>query len=158
MANMSLTIPKHILLMFLSPQKLKKICAEQYALGFQINQPEYYVNNKEKIYTDGYSQYSRMIDYLRDGIVRAFWWGIGMLFSVLATWAIVKKVNLVLDSNLIGILKVSGPLLVIWSIQGRAGNKIHTFSGESIPEVINIIWSRFLYMMGMYIALVSQGL
>lgn len=59
---------------------------------------------------------------------------------------------------IINILKVTGPLVVLWSTQGKAGYSIQTIKGQSIPETINTVWSRWLYMIGVYIALLAQVL
>lgn len=137
-------------------KKLKHICANEYVQDNRQVQPDYCEANKEKIYDDGYIQSSTCIDEVRQSVFRSFKWSLKMLLAVLITWGITKQYGIIINTNLMGILKIAGPLIVLCSTQGKAGSTIQTLGGKSIPETINSIWARWLYMIGVYIALTAQ--
>lgn len=120
---------KFILFLFFNPKKLKIICADNEA-----------------------------VDEVRNSILKAFRWSLQMIISVLVTWYLFQRFDIVIDKTIIGILKITGPLLVLWSVQGKPGFSIQTYGGESIPEKISATWSRWLYMIGVFTALLAQVL
>ncbi len=110
-------------------------------------------------YPDGKLPKTRVLEYrktlanstmlLRHSVFHAF-------FQVLAILITAAMVALVLSHfhtsfNIVLIIRLIGLFLIVWAIFSRVGWEIQTFSGDTLPEIINKFWFRLLYLMGAFL-------
>jgi hypothetical protein len=100
-------------------------------------------------------QASRSVEKLRKHVLRA-------LKVVLAVVVFTGILHLVLDrlgihiphTWLIG-MKVIGYSLILWGVLSPLGYPIQTMDGETLPEIVDEEWHKFVYLVGLFLLLLS---
>ncbi len=59
----------------------------------------------------------------------------------------------VISSQIINFLRILSIGLLFWSFWGKVGWEIQTAGGNTLPEVINQSWAKYLYWTGIFVAM-----
>lgn len=87
---------------------------------------------------------------------------IGSFFAVTLTAilailcsTILKLLNITLSTDFIAAIRFLAACLLFWSFWGKVGWEIQSYDGDSLPEIINICLTKYLYLSGVFCMLIS---
>ena len=100
-------------------------------------------------------QFKESVEKLRSHIFRAFRFVVLTILFTVAAYAVTLLLGVHTPHWVLIILRVSGYCLILWSILSYLGYPIRTFDGETLPEIFDEAWHRFLYGGGLSLLLFS---
>jgi hypothetical protein len=109
--------------------------------------------NKREEFRKGEEERTRL---LRKSIAKSFLYlfytiSISFIFSFL----IVRILKIYFSSTLLITIRFISASLIFWAVLGRLGWEIQTYAGDTLPEKINSLWYRLLYILGVFFVMFS---
>jgi hypothetical protein len=53
------------------------------------------------------------------------------------------------------VMRVIGYSLILWGVLSPLGYPIRTWDGETLPEIVDEEWHKFVYLLGLFLLLLS---
>jgi len=75
--------------------------------------------------------------------------------SIILSSILVRYFKIRISPNLLITIRFFSASLIFWAVLGRLGWEIQTLSGDTLPEKINKLWYRWLYILGVFLLMFS---
>lgn len=93
---------------------------------------------------------------LRKSICKSFLYlSCTISISLILSFVLARILIIAISPIIIIIIRFISASLVFWAVLGRLGWEIQTWRGDTLPEKINILWYRFLYILGVFLLMFS---
>jgi hypothetical protein len=100
-------------------------------------------------------QIEKQIALVRQSVFRGFRISIGTALFSFIIFLILRSMNIVFGHRILLVFRFFGYMFILWGVFSPTGWKIQTFDGETLPEIIDEEWHRFVYMVGLALLLLS---
>ena len=138
---------KNIGLLFFTPSKFIQV-----ALDDSLHK---YTTTPQELEESTQQNMQKSTHMVRSAVFNALRTLIAMIIFAFIISGITKALELEIASNYIVILRFLSGCSIFLAIWGKAGWDIQTWDGNTLPEQVNSRLSKYLYITGMWIMLVT---
>ncbi len=78
-----------------------------------------------------------------------------IVLSFILSFILVRIFKISISATLLITTRFISASLIFGAVLGRLGWEIQTYSGDTLPEKINSLWYRFLYILGVFFLMFS---
>ncbi len=105
-----------------------------------------------------YKEIKESSSKVRKAIIQSFFALATVILCAIILAKLLKSLCPAIPEQFIDALRLTSISLIFWSVWGKLGLEIQTYAGDTLPEIININWTKTLYLSGVFLAVMSYFL